>query len=97
MVGHVISQKWILEIANIYENAFHQPATVWGADGSFYDCRVCGTASYIPGRLIECLSAGVLREGRETLMIAVVRYRQAFLINGARRGHSHGPALCIRP
>jgi hypothetical protein len=23
-------ERWILEIANIYENAFHQPASVWG-------------------------------------------------------------------
>src|SRR5436305_10049106 len=26
-------QRWILEIANIYENAFHQPASVWGKGG----------------------------------------------------------------
>lgn len=26
-------ERWILEIADIYENAFHQPASVWGAGG----------------------------------------------------------------
>lgn len=30
---NLVEQRWILEIANIYENAFHQPASVWGKGG----------------------------------------------------------------
>jgi len=32
-------ERWILELAGIYEDAFCQPATVWGAEGGSFNGR----------------------------------------------------------